>query len=59
MSFVEWLRTLRLSSLERRQLWGDLGDLYGCLRKGHGEGGAELFPPVPSARMPGNVSKLH
>ena len=58
-SYQEWLRTLGLSSLERRRLRGDLVALYSFLRRGSGEGGAELFSPVPSVRMRGNGSKLH
>ena len=58
-SSEEWLRTLDLSSLERRRLKGDLIVLYSFLRRGSGEGGADLFPLVARARTQGNGSKLH
>ncbi|KAK4811079.1 hypothetical protein QYF61_016365 [Mycteria americana] len=48
MSYEEWLRTLGLSSLERRWLRGDLIALYSFLRRGSGEGGADLFSLVSS-----------
>ncbi|GAB0182679.1 hypothetical protein GRJ2_000733200 [Grus japonensis] len=59
MSCEEWLRTLGLSVLERRRLRGDLMALYGFLRRGSGEGGAELFFLGSGDRTRGNGSKLH
>jgi len=48
-----------LSSLERRGLRGILTALYGFLRRGSGEGAAELFSLVSSDRTHSNGSKLH
>ena len=57
-SYQEWLRTLGLSSLERRRLRGDLVALYSFLRRGSGEGAADLFSLGSSDRTHGNGSKL-
>ena len=54
----ERLRTLALFSLERRGLRGDLIVLCRVQRRGHGEGGAELFSLGSRDRTCGNVSKL-
>jgi len=43
MSYKQQLRTLDLSSLEKRRLRGDLMALYSILRRGNGEAGAGLF----------------
>ena len=57
MSYEEWLRTLDLSSVEKRRLRGDRIALYSLLRRGSGEGGAELFSLGYSDGTCGNSSK--
>ena len=59
MSYKEQLRTLRLSSLGKRRLKGNLIALYSFLRWGRREGGSDLFSLVSSDRTRGNRSKLH
>jgi len=54
----EQLRTLGLSGLEERRLRGNLFALHSFLRRGRGEGGAELFSLVPSDMRCKNGSKL-
>lgn len=53
MSNEEKLRTFGLSSLEKGRLRGDLTALYSNLRKGNGEGSADLFFLVT------NICKQH
>jgi len=59
MSFEKQLRTLNFSSLEKRQLRGNLSTLYSFLRRASGEGGADLFSLGSSNRTHGNGSRLH
>jgi len=59
MSCEERLRTLGLSSLEKRRLRGNLIALYSFLRMGREEVGAEVFSLGSSNRTCGNSSKVH
>ncbi|KAJ7397772.1 Peroxisomal targeting signal 2 receptor [Pitangus sulphuratus] len=59
ISCEERLRTLGLSSLEKRRLRGDLITLCHFLRRASGEGDADLFFLGYSDRMHGNGSKMH
>ncbi|GAB0179974.1 mitochondrial enolase superfamily member 1 [Grus japonensis] len=59
VSCEEQPRALGLATLERRRLRGDLMALCSFLRRGSGEGGAELFSLGSSDRTHGNGSKLH
>jgi len=57
MSYEEQLRTLGLSSLEKRRLRDDLIALCSFLRRESGEEGADLFSLGSSGRTCGNGSK--
>jgi len=59
VSYEEWLRTLGLSSSEKRRLRGDLIAPHSFLRRESGEGSADLFSLVSSDRTHGNSSNLH
>ena len=50
MSYKERLRTLGLSSLEKRKLRSNLIFLSHCLRRASGEGGDDLFSLVNNQR---------
>jgi len=59
MSSQERLRAPGSTHLESRGLRGDLTAPCSCPRRGHGEGGAELFSWGPSDGTHANSSKLH
>ncbi|KAK4820511.1 hypothetical protein QYF61_000090, partial [Mycteria americana] len=60
---VDWFRFTCVSHWfpfsEKRRLRGDLVPLYSFLRRGSGEGGADLFSLVSTDRTHGNGLELH
>jgi len=59
VSCEKQLRTLGLSSLEKKRLRGNLTALDSFLRRGRGEQDADLFFLVSTDRTRGNGSELH
>lgn len=56
---MEILKTLGLSSLEKRRLRGNHTVLWNFLSRGNGEGNARLFSLVTNERIHGNGTKLY
>jgi len=58
LSYEDRLRQLRLSSPEKRRLWGDLRAAFQHLKVAYRKAGEGLFTRVCSDRTRGNISKL-